>query len=91
MNPVLRGWCNYFRHGVSSRTFSYVEYYAFRRILGWLRKRHPRLNQHTIVGRYLPNWEVRANGINLFRPSLIAIERYRYRGTKIPSPWTSAA
>ena len=23
LNPVLRGWCNYFRHGVSSRTFGY--------------------------------------------------------------------
>ena len=22
LNPVLRGWCNYFRHGVSARTFS---------------------------------------------------------------------
>jgi RNA-directed DNA polymerase len=91
LNPVLRGWCNYFRHGVSSRTFSYVEHYAFRRILGWLRKRHPRLNHHTIVRRYLPNWEIRAAGIELFRPRDIAIERYRYRGTKIPNPWTSAA
>ena len=36
LNPVLRGWCNYFRHGVSQRTFSYVDYFAFRRILGWL-------------------------------------------------------
>lgn len=25
LNPVLRGWCSYFRHGVSSRTFSYVD------------------------------------------------------------------
>jgi RNA-directed DNA polymerase len=29
LNPVLRGWCNYFRHGVSSRTFSYVDHFAF--------------------------------------------------------------
>ncbi|MDE0032370.1 MAG: hypothetical protein OXU75_04475 [Deltaproteobacteria bacterium] len=25
LNPVLRGWCNYFRPGVSSRTFNYVD------------------------------------------------------------------
>jgi RNA-directed DNA polymerase len=25
LNPVLRGWCNYFRHGVSSRTFGYLD------------------------------------------------------------------
>ena len=44
LNPVLRGWCNYFRHGVSSRTFSYVDHFAFWRVFGWLRKRHPKLN-----------------------------------------------
>ncbi len=26
----------------------------------------------------------------MFRPNTVAIERYRYRGTKIPTPWTSA-
>ena len=26
LNPVLRGWCNYFRHGVSKRTFSYLDH-----------------------------------------------------------------
>ncbi len=24
LNPVLRGWCDHFRHGVSSRTFGYL-------------------------------------------------------------------
>ena len=91
LNPVLRGWCNYFRHGVSKRTFSYVEHYAFWRIFGWLRNRHPGLNTHTMVRRHLPNWAVSDDGITLFRPSSIAIERYRYRGTKIPNPWTSVA
>src|SRR3954447_22424640 len=40
INPVLRGWCTYFRHGASSRTFGYVDHYAFWRIVGWLGKRH---------------------------------------------------
>ena len=44
LNPVLRGWCNYFRHGVSSRTFGYLDHFAFWRIVGWLRKRHVGLN-----------------------------------------------
>jgi RNA-directed DNA polymerase len=44
VNPVLRGWCTYFRHGVSSRTFSYLDHFAFWRIVGWLRKRHVGLN-----------------------------------------------
>ena len=89
-NPVLRGWCNCFRHGVSSRTFSYVDHYAFWRIVGWLRKRHVGLNMHTLVRRFLPSWEIRADGIEMFRPRTVTVERYRYRGTRIPTPWTSA-
>ena len=87
LNPVLRGWCNYFRHGVSSRTFGYVDHFAFWRVVGWLRKRHPGLAKHQLVRRHLPGWEIRAEGIELFRPQTVAIERYRYRGTKIPTPW----
>ena len=58
INPVLRGWCTYFRHGVSKRTFGYLDSYAFWRIVGWLRKRHPKLNMGTLVRRHLPGWEI---------------------------------
>lgn len=40
VNRVLRGWCNYFRHGVSSATFAYLRHYAYWRVVGWLRRRH---------------------------------------------------
>jgi Retron-type reverse transcriptase len=89
LNPVLRGWCNYFRHGVSSRTFGYVDHLAFWRVFGWLRKRHPKLNLHTLVRRFMPGWQIRAGGIKLFRPGEVAIVRYRFRGSKIPTPWSS--
>jgi len=89
LNPVLRGWCNYFRHGVSKRTFSYLGYYVFRRIWGWLRKRHPKLNRRTLARRHLPDWEISDDGVELFRPQTVTVVRYRYRGSKIPTPWTS--
>ncbi len=59
LNPFLRGWSNYFRHGVSSRKFNYVDHFAFWRIVGWLRKRHHGLNWGTLHRPYLPVWEVR--------------------------------
>jgi RNA-directed DNA polymerase len=90
LNPVLRGWCTYFRHGVSKRTFGYVDHFAFWRVVGWLRKRHLGLKMHALVRRYLPGWEIGDAGIEMFRPNRFAVERYRYRGTKIPTPWTSA-
>ena len=89
LNPVLRGWCNYFRRGVSGRTFSYLDHYAFWRIVGWLRKRHVGLNWGTLHRRFLPGWEVRDGGTGMFRPRAVAIDRYRYRGTRIPTPWAS--
>ena len=91
LNPVLRGWCTYFRHGVSSRTFGYLDHFAFWRIAGWLRKRHLGLNWGTLHRRFLPGWEVRDGGTEMFRPRAVPIVRYRYRGTRIPAPWTSAA
>jgi RNA-directed DNA polymerase len=89
LNPVLRGWCTYFRHRVSKRTFGYIDHFAFWRIVGWLKKRHLGLNMHTLVRRYLPGWEISDGEIDMFRPNRFAVERYRYRGTKIPTPWES--
>ncbi len=90
LNPTLRGWRNYFRHGVSTRTFGHVDHFAFWRIVGWLNKRHVGLNTHTLVRRCLPGWRIHDDGIEMFRPEQVAVERYRYRGTRIPTPWTSA-
>jgi RNA-directed DNA polymerase len=89
LNPVLRGWCIYFRHGVSQRTFSYVDYFAFWRVFGSLRKRHVGLNKHTLFRRHLPGWKISDDGIELFRPEAVAIVRYPFRGTQIPTPWSS--
>ena len=47
LNPVLRGWCTYFRHGVSTATFGYLDHFAWHRVVGWLRKRHHGLNWKT--------------------------------------------
>ncbi len=89
LNPAIRGWCTYFQHGVSKRTFSYVDHFAFWRIVGWLKKRHPKLNVHTVIRCYLPAWHIAADGIEFFRAPTVPVTRYRYRGTRIPNPWTS--
>ena len=91
LNPVLRGWCTYFRHGVSSRTFNYLDHFTWWRIVGWIRKRHHGLNWGTIHRRYLPNWEIRDDNTTLYRPRAMAIIRYRYRGARIDTPWASTA
>ena len=91
LNPVLRGWCAYFHHGVSSRTFQYLDHYAFWRVVGWIRKRHHGLNWATIRRRYLPHWEIRDGDNALYRTRKVAIVRYRYRGARIDTPWAGTA
>jgi len=88
VNPVLRGWCHYFRHGVSARTFGYLDSFAWRRITGWLRKRHGGLSWGALRRRCLPRWEIRDGTVEWFRPHAVPIVRYRYRGTRIPTPWS---
>jgi RNA-directed DNA polymerase len=89
VNPVLRGWCTYFKHGVSKRTFEYVDHFAFWRVVRWLRKRHAGLNWGTLSRRHLPGWQIHDGKVAMFRPRSVPVSRYRYRGTKIPTPWTS--
>ncbi|MGW4519177.1 group II intron maturase-specific domain-containing protein [Streptomyces sp. NPDC004393] len=88
LNPMLRGWCAYFRHGVSAATFRYLEEYAWRRVAAWLRKRHPGTSWASLRRRYLPGWRPTQDGITMFDPNTVAINRYRYRGRQIPTPWT---
>lgn len=39
MNPVLRGWGNYFRSGNADREFNELDGYVYRRISGWMDRR----------------------------------------------------
>lgn len=41
LNPLLRGWANYYRHGASKRTFTRLDDYVFRQLLRWTKRRHP--------------------------------------------------
>ncbi|MDQ6807609.1 MAG: group II intron reverse transcriptase/maturase [Actinomycetota bacterium] len=87
LNPVLRGWCAYFRCGVSSQTFSYLDAFAWRRVVCWLRRKYPKRNWRWLIGHYLPGWSPTDGTVTLFRPTKVATTRYRYRGAKIATPW----
>jgi len=41
VNPVIRGWANYFRIGVSKRIFSLLDDYLFKLQKRWTRRQHP--------------------------------------------------
>jgi len=92
LNSLLRGWTTYFRPGVSSAAFSYLRAFTWRQVVGWLRRKHPRMNWKELRRRFCGGgWWPAVGDVVLFNPSAVAPTRYRYRGNKIPTPWPSAA
>ena len=59
LNPAIRGWCDYFCHGVSKQTFSYLDHYAFWRIVSWLRNDAPVSGCAPSIRRFLAGWRIR--------------------------------
>lgn len=89
VNPVLRGWANYFRHGVSARTFDYLNAFSWRRVVNWLRHKYPKAGWGRLRRHCLPRWRPTDGEKTLFNPATVPITRYRYRGANIPTPWAS--
>ena len=61
LNPKIRGWANYHRHIVSSRTFSHVDHEIFSSLRRWARRRHPKKNRCWLKEKYfephgIRNW-----------------------------------
>ncbi|MEU9763500.1 group II intron reverse transcriptase/maturase [Streptomyces sp. NPDC047987] len=87
VNPVLRGWAAYFRYGASKKTFSYLGWYAWWRLLLWIRRKHPHLTWKQLRRRYYGADRIAEDRIALYNPAKMRVERYRYRGAQISTPW----
>jgi RNA-directed DNA polymerase len=89
LNPILRGWANYYRHAASKRCFAYLSYYLWWRVMRWLRAKHPRLTWKQIRRKYWGRDWTGPEGARLAWPAEVPVTRYRYRGHRIPSPWAA--
>jgi RNA-directed DNA polymerase len=52
LNPVIRGWANYYRHVVSKRTFSKLDDLIWKALWRWATRRHPNKERRWVKGRY---------------------------------------
>ena len=52
LNPIIRGWGNYFRHVVSQVVFHKLDQRIWRMTWNWARRRHPQKNPRWIKERY---------------------------------------
>ena len=42
MNPVIKGWVNYYKNCVASDTFRKADYLIFEKLWQWAKRRHPK-------------------------------------------------
>jgi RNA-directed DNA polymerase len=98
LNPILRGWSNYYKHVVSKQVFSFVSHRLWQMLWHWCLRRHPNKGTHWVRRNYFGtsgtawNFQARcrnANGenytVSLFSMASIPIERHvKVRGTASP-------
>jgi Group II intron, maturase-specific domain len=83
LNPVLRGWCAYLQHGLSSPPSA-----PWRPTPGvgssGAAAPAPHSNWKTLRRAFPPRWHPTQDRVVLFRPSTVRVSRYR--GHHIPTP-----
>lgn len=92
LNQMLAGWANYHRHGVSKAVFHAVDSHTWGRLMRWIRAKYKgrhQLGMRELRRRFCDKgWRFAHNGVVFTGASSVAVTRYRYRGSKIPNPWT---
>lgn len=89
INPILRGVAYYFRHAAVKQTLHYLAYYTWWRVIRWIRAKHPKANWSWIRKHYFGKDNITEAGVTLFRPDSVPVTRYRYRGSRIATPWNA--
>jgi RNA-directed DNA polymerase len=90
LNPIIKGWSNYFRSGVSSKAFSDMDKYVFQKLWKWARWRHSnkclRWIKHKYFSGYRDTWRFAISDIiRIARHSEAHIKRHvKVQGTRTP-------
>ena len=90
LNPIIRGWTNYYATVSSSDTFTKLTCLTYLKLQRWARRRHSNKSRHWISRKY---WRVETgrwtfapkDGIPLYQHEDTHIKRYvKVRGAKSP-------
>nr|WP_287279034.1 MULTISPECIES: group II intron maturase-specific domain-containing protein [unclassified Okeania] len=90
LNPVIRGWTNYYSTVVSKETFSKLDNLLWKRLWRWASRRHPNKSATWVKQKYFHqkgtrNWVFTNGKIILNQHSDVPIERHiKVRGHKSP-------
>ena len=82
LNPIIKGWSNYYKTVCSKETYSKVYNLLHQRLMRWAYRRHPNKNKYWIVNKYWKrvgndNWVFGVKeGITLIKHAQTAIIRH---------------
>ena len=83
LNPILRGWANYYRHVVSKKVFQALDAWLWRKLWDWAKRRHPKKAKHWIAQKYFDipaGWSFfgkeQAKRLHLFKLAAVPIKRH---------------
>ncbi len=79
LNPVIRGWSNYYRHVSASRTFAKVRHRQWQMLWRWAKRRHPKKPTRWVKARYFRDdayWTFQAGEAELAKPDATPITRF---------------
>lgn len=54
LNPIIRGFANYYKGVVSKETFNYINYRVWKSLWKWAKRRHPKKSLTWIKNKYFP-------------------------------------
>ena len=91
LNPIIKGWCNYFKTVASKETFSGLKDLTHKRLKRWANRRHPNKGKTWVTNKYWKtigkdNWVFSPDGeFYLYKHDKTVIERHvKVIGTNSP-------
>lgn len=95
LNPIIRGWCNYYATVVSGTAFTKISHQVYEKLRAWGRRRHPKQNMGYVRNKYWQaigdnNWVFAtnregANPLRLLRHAETPIVRHvKVKGSASP-------
>ena len=97
LNPIIKGWANYFSPAVSKEVFSKLDMLLWKRIWRWASRRHPNKSAKWVKDKYFPhckktrNWVLNDGEYILNQHSDVPIVRHiKVKGNRSPydGDWT---
>ena len=52
LNPIIKGWGNYYKYGTSAKVFHRIDWEIFKKIWQWARRRHPQKCKGWVKDKY---------------------------------------